>query len=395
MKFKTLDDVALAGKRVLIRSDLNVPFDDSHQISDDTRIVASLPAIQRALSAGASVMVMSHLGRPEAGVFQEEFSLAPVARRLAHLLGLDVPLIKKWLTGVDIEPGQVVLLENCRMNVGEIENDETLSKQMAKSCDVFVNDAFGAAHRAHASTYGVAKYAGESCAGPLVVKEVKALSQALAAPEKPLVAVVGGAKVSTKLTILLELAKKVDHLIVGGGIANTFLLAKGNNIGGSLAEKDLVTEATAVIDQIESRGGKIPLPRDVVCATVFDQDAEATTKNIVDIKSDDLILDFGPQSMIEIANIIENAGTIVWNGPVGVFEFDQFSNGTRVMSHAIAQSTAFSIAGGGDTIAAVTKFQVTDKIDYISTAGGAFLEFLEGKVLPALDILEKRAVESK
>ena len=395
MKFKTLDDVALAGKRVLIRSDLNAPFDDSHQISDDTRIVASLPAIQRALSAGASVMVMSHLGRPEAGVFQEEFSLAPVARHLAHLLGLDVPLIKKWLTGVDIEPGQVVLLENCRMNVGEIDNDETLSKQMAKLCDVFVNDAFGAAHRAHASTYGVAQYAGESCAGPLVVKEVKALSQALAAPEKPLVAVVGGAKVSTKLTILLELAKKVDHLIVGGGIANTFLLAKGNNIGGSLAEKDLVTEATAVIDQIESRGGKIPLPRDVVCATVFDQDAEATTKNIVDIKSDDLILDFGPQSMIEIANIIENAGTIVWNGPVGVFEFDQFSNGTRVMSHAIAQSTAFSIAGGGDTIAAVTKFQVTDKIDYISTAGGAFLEFLEGKVLPALDILEKRAVESK
>lgn len=395
MKFKTLDDVALSGKRVLIRSDLNVPFDDSHQISDDTRIVASLPAIQRALSAGASVMVMSHLGRPEAGVFQEEFSLAPVARHLAHLLGLDVPLIKKWLSGVDIEPGQVVLLENCRMNVGEIDNDETLSKQMAKLCDVFVNDAFGAAHRAHASTYGVAQYAGESCAGPLVVKEVKALSQALAAPEKPLVAVVGGAKVSTKLTILLELAKKVDHLIVGGGIANTFLLAKGNNIGGSLAEKDLVTEATAVIDQIESRGGKIPLPRDVVCATVFDQDAEATTKNIVDIKSDDLILDFGPQSMIEIANIIENAGTIVWNGPVGVFEFDQFSNGTRVMSHAIAQSTAFSIAGGGDTIAAVTKFQVTDKIDYISTAGGAFLEFLEGKVLPALDILEKRAVESK
>ena len=395
MKFKTLDDVALSGKRVLIRSDLNVPFDDSHQISDDTRIVASLPAIQRALSAGASVMVTSHLGRPEAGVFQEEFSLAPVARHLAHLLGLDVPLIKKWLTGVDIEPGQVVLLENCRMNVGEIDNDETLSKQMAKLCDVFVNDAFGAAHRAHASTYGVAQYAGESCAGPLVVKEVKALSQALAAPEKPLVAVVGGAKVSTKLTILLELAKKVDHLIVGGGIANTFLLAKGNNIGGSLAEKDLVTEATAVIDQIESRGGKIPLPRDVVCATVFDQDAEATTKNIVDMKSDDLILDFGPQSMIEIANIIENAGTIVWNGPVGVFEFDQFSNGTRVMSHAIAQSTAFSIAGGGDTIAAVTKFQVTDKIDYISTAGGAFLEFLEGKVLPALDILEKRAVESK
>ncbi|MDG1162358.1 MAG: phosphoglycerate kinase [Burkholderiales bacterium] len=395
MKFKTLDDVALAGKRVLIRSDLNVPFDDSHQISDDTRIVASLPAIQRALSAGASVMVMSHLGRPEAGVFQEEFSLAPVARHLANSLGLEVPLIKKWSTGVDIEPGQVVLLENCRMNVGEIDNDEKLSKQMAKLCDVFVNDAFGAAHRAHASTYGVAKYAGESCAGPLVVKEVKALSQALAAPEKPLVAVVGGAKVSTKLTILLELAKKVDHLIVGGGIANTFLLAKGNNIGGSLAEKDLVTEATAVIDQIESRGGKIPLPRDVVCATVFDQDAEATTKNIVDIKSDDLILDFGPQSMIEIANIIENAGTIVWNGPVGVFEFDQFSNGTRVMSHAIAQSTAFSIAGGGDTIAAVTKFQVTDKIDYISTAGGAFLEFLEGKVLPALDILEKRAVESK
>jgi phosphoglycerate kinase len=395
MMFKTLDEVTLVGKRVLIRSDLNVPFTDNHEISDDTRIVASLPAIQRAMGSGAAVMIMSHLGRPKEGVFQEEFSLAPVARHLSRLLGTNVPLIKDWVSGVDVEPGQVVLLENCRMNSGETENDDALSKKLAQLCDVFVNDAFGAAHRAHASTHGVAQYATECCAGPLVVEEVKALTQALASPKKPLVAVVGGAKVSTKLTILLELAKKVDHLVVGGGIANTFLLAKGKNIGGSLAEKDLIHEASAVIDQIELRGGKIPLPHDVVCATVFDQDSEATKKDIDDLNDDDLILDFGSETMSEIANILKQAGTIVWNGPVGVFEFDQFSDGTRVLSNAIAQSTGFSIAGGGDTIAAVTKFGVTDKINYISTAGGAFLEFLEGKVLPALDVLQKRAVETK
>jgi phosphoglycerate kinase len=347
------------------------------------------------MGSGAAVMIMSHLGRPKEGVFQEEFSLAPVARHLSRLLGENVSLVKDWVSGVDVEPGQVVLLENCRMNSGETENDDALSKKLAQLCDVFVNDAFGAAHRAHASTHGVAQYATECCAGPLVVEEVKALTQALASPKKPLVAVVGGAKVSTKLTILLELAKKVDHLVVGGGIANTFLLAKGKNIGSSLAEKDLIHEASAVIDQIELRGGKIPLPHDVVCATVFDQDAEATKKDIDDLNDDDLILDFGSETMSEIANILKQAGTIVWNGPVGVFEFDQFSDGTRVLSNAIAQSTGFSIAGGGDTIAAVTKFGVTDKINYISTAGGAFLEFLEGKVLPALDVLQKRAAETK
>lgn len=395
MTFKTLDDLTLTGKRVLIRSDLNVPFSDNHEISDDTRIVASLPAIRRAMASGAAVMIMSHLGRPKAGIFQEEFSLAPVAKHLSKLLDTAVPLIKDWVSGVDVAPGQVVLLENCRMNIGETENDDALSKKMALLCDVFVNDAFGAAHRAHASTHGVAQYASECCAGPLVVEEVRALTQALASPKKPLVAVVGGAKVSTKLTILLELAKKVDHLVVGGGIANTFLLAKGKNIGGSLAEKDLIHEASAVIDRIESRGGKIPLPHDVVCAKAFGPDAEPTKKHIDELNDDDLILDFGSETMGRIAHILEHAGTIVWNGPVGVFEFDQFSNGTRTLSNSIAQSAGFSIAGGGDTIAAVTKFGVTDKINYISTAGGAFLEFLEGKVLPALDILEQRAIKTR
>ena len=395
MTFKTLDDLTLTGKRVLIRSDLNVPFSDNHEISDDTRIVASLPAIRRAMASGAAVMIMSHLGRPKAGIFQEEFSLAPIAKHLSKLLDTAVPLIKDWVSGVDVAPGQVVLLENCRMNLGETENDDALSKKMALLCDVFVNDAFGAAHRAHASTHGVAQYTSECCAGPLVVEEVRALTQALASPKKPLVAVVGGAKVSTKLTILLELAKKVDHLVVGGGIANTFLLAKGKNIGGSLAEKDLIHEASAVIDRIESRGGKIPLPHDVVCAKAFGPDAEPTKKHIDELNDDDLILDFGSETMGRIAHILEHAGTIVWNGPVGVFEFDQFSNGTRTLSNSIAQSAGFSIAGGGDTIAAVTKFGVTDKINYISTAGGAFLEFLEGKVLPALDILEQRAIKTR
>ncbi|MBA4740217.1 MAG: phosphoglycerate kinase [Burkholderiales bacterium] len=395
MKFKTLDELNLTGKRVLVRSDLNVPFGDNHEISDDTRIKASLPAIRHAISSGAAVMIMSHLGRPKAGTYQEEFSLAPVAKHLSELLGTKVPIARDWVSGVDVDLGHAVLLENCRMNLGETENDDVLAKKMAHLCDVFVNDAFGAAHRAHASTHGVAKYAEECCAGPLVAKEVSALTKALASPAKPLVAIVGGAKVSTKLTILLELAKKVDHLIVGGGIANTFLLAKGKNIGGSLAEKDLVQEARAVIDQIESRGGKIPLPNDVVCATVFDQDAEGTKKYIDEINNDDMILDFGPETMSEIAKLIKQAGTIVWNGPLGVFEFDQFAGGTRELSKSIAQSTGFSLAGGGDTIAAVTKFGVTDKINYISTAGGAFLEFLEGKKLPALDMLEKRAIETK
>ncbi|MDC1311016.1 phosphoglycerate kinase [Burkholderiales bacterium] len=395
MKFKTLDEIALFGKRVLIRSDLNVPFNETREISDDTRIVASLPAIQQAMASGAAVMIMAHLGRPKAGTFQEEFSLAPVAKHLSKLLGTNVPLIKDWTSGVDVGPGHVVLLENCRMNLGETDNDEVLSKKLALLCDVFVNDAFGAAHRAHASTFGVAQYADECCAGPLVVEEVRALTKALASPKKPLVAIVGGAKVSTKLTILLELAKKVDHLIVGGGIANTFLLAKGKNIGSSLAEKDLVEEASTVIDQIESRGGKIPLPVDIVCAKTFNQNAEATRMLIDEVNNNDLILDFGSETMNEIAKIIKNAGTIVWNGPLGVFEFDQFSSGTRVLSEAIAESAGFSIAGGGDTIAAVTKFGVTDKVNYISTAGGAFLEFLEGKALPALDMLEKRAVETK
>ncbi|MDA0237422.1 MAG: phosphoglycerate kinase [Proteobacteria bacterium] len=395
MKFRTLDEVDLLGKRVLIRSDLNVPFNENHQISDDTRIVASLPAIQRAMAAGAAVMVVSHLGRPKPGTFQEEFSLLPVAKRLSDLLGTNVPLIKDWTSGVDVELGQVVLLENCRMNLGEIENDEKLSRKMAQLTDVFVNDAFGAAHRAHASTHGIARYVQTACAGPLIVKEVKALSQALLSPARPLVAIVGGSKVSTKLTVLLELAKKVDHLIPGGGIANTFLLAKGKNIGASLAEKDLVEQARAVIEQIESRGGKIPLPRDVVCATTFHQDAVATRKHVDDLNDNDLILDFGSETMAEIENIIKEAGTIVWNGPVGVFEFDQFSEGTKALSSAVSQSAAFSIAGGGDTIAAITKFGVTGKIDYISTAGGAFLEFLEGKALPALDILEQRAIAIK
>jgi phosphoglycerate kinase len=394
MKLLTLNDVSLNGARVLIRSDLNVPFNEQGQITDDTRIRASLPAIKLALEAGASVMVVSHLGRPTAGEFDEKYSLAPVARRLTELLGLEVTLVKNWLSGVAIEPGQVILLENCRMNVGETSNDEALSQNMAKLCDVYVNDAFGTAHRAHASTHGIAKYAKTAVAGPLVMAEVDALSKALSSPRRPLVAIVGGAKVSTKLTILSSLANKVDHLILGGGIANTFLMAQGKTVGASLAEKDLVQEATKVTALIERNGGQIPLPTDVVCATFFDEKAPGVLKPVDDIADGEMVLDFGPETMKEIENIIRSAGTVVWNGPVGVFEFPSFEGGTRAMAQAIAASTAFSIAGGGDTIAAVTKFGVADKIDYISTAGGAFLEFLEGKTLPALDILEKRASES-
>ena len=394
MKLLTLNDVSLNGARVLIRSDLNVPFNEQGQITDDTRIRASLPAIKLALEAGASVMVVSHLGRPTAGEFDEKYSLAPVARRLTELLGLEVTLVKNWLSGVAIEPGQVILLENCRMNVGETSNDEALSQNMAKLCDVYVNDAFGTAHRAHASTHGIAKYVKTAVAGPLVMAEVDALSKALSSPRRPLVAIVGGAKVSTKLTILSSLANKVDHLILGGGIANTFLMAQGKAVGASLAEKDLVQEATKVTALIERNGGQIPLPTDVVCATSFDEKAPGVLKSVDDIADGEMVLDFGPETMTEIENIIRSAGTVVWNGPVGVFEFPSFEGGTRAMAQAIAASTAFSIAGGGDTIAAVTKFGVADKIDYISTAGGAFLEFLEGKTLPALDILEKRASES-
>lgn len=394
MKLLTLNDVSLNGARVLIRSDLNVPFNEQGQITDDTRIRASLPAIKLALEAGASVMVVSHLGRPTAGEFDEKYSLAPVARRLTELLGLEVTLAKNWLSGVAIEPGQVILLENCRMNVGETSNDEALSQNMAKLCDVYVNDAFGTAHRAHASTHGIAKYVKTAVAGPLVMAEVDALSKALSSPRRPLVAIVGGAKVSTKLTILSSLANKVDHLILGGGIANTFLMAQGKAVGASLAEKDLVQEATKVTALIERNGGQIPLPTDVVCATSFDEKAPGVLKSVDDIADGEMVLDFGPETMKEIENIIRSAGTVVWNGPVGVFEFPSFEGGTRAMAQAIAASTAFSIAGGGDTIAAVTKFGVADKIDYISTAGGAFLEFLEGKTLPALDILEKRASES-
>ncbi|MEL0029202.1 MAG: phosphoglycerate kinase [Betaproteobacteria bacterium] len=394
MKLLTLNDVSLNGARVLIRSDLNVPFNEQGQITDDTRIRASLPAIKLALEAGASVMVVSHLGRPTAGEFDEKYSLAPVARRLTELLGLEVTLAKNWLSGVAIEPGQVILLENCRMNVGETSNDEALSQNMAKLCDVYVNDAFGTAHRAHASTHGIAKYVKTAVAGPLVMAEVDALSKALSSPRRPLVAIVGGAKVSTKLTILSSLANKVDHLILGGGIANTFLMAQGKTVGASLAEKDLVQEATKVTALIERNGGQIPLPTDVVCATSFDEKAPGVLKSVDDIADGEMVLDFGPETMTEIENIIRSAGTVVWNGPVGVFEFPSFEGGTRAMAQAIAASTAFSIAGGGDTIAAVTKFGVADKIDYISTAGGAFLEFLEGKTLPALDILEKRASES-
>jgi phosphoglycerate kinase len=394
MKLLTLNDVSLNGARVLIRSDLNVPFNEQGQITDDTRIRASLPAIKLALEAGASVMVVSHLGRPTAGEFDEKYSLAPVARRLTELLGLEVTLAKNWLSGVAIEPGQIILLENCRMNVGETSNDEALSQNMAKLCDVYVNDAFGTAHRAHASTHGIAKYVKTAVAGPLVMAEVDALSKALSSPRRPLVAIVGGAKVSTKLTILSSLANKVDHLILGGGIANTFLMAQGKTVGASLAEKDLVQEATKVTALIERNGGQIPLPTDVVCATSFDEKAPGVLKSVDDIADGEMVLDFGPKTMKEIENIIRSAGTVVWNGPVGVFEFPSFEGGTRAMAQVIAASTAFSIAGGGDTIAAVTKFGVADKIDYISTAGGAFLEFLEGKTLPALDILEKRASES-
>jgi len=379
------------GKRVFIRADLNVPFDDHGRISEDTRIRASLPAIQMAIDAGAAVMLTSHLGRPTEGAFKPEDSLAPVAQRLAELLGREVPLLADWLGGVSVAAGQVVMLENCRVNVGEKKNSEALAKQMAALCDIYVNDAFGTAHRAEGTTYGIAQFAPVACAGPLLSAEIDAISQALADPKRPLAAIVAGSKVSTKLTILQALARNVDQLIVGGGIANTFMLAAGLKIGKSLAEPDLVGEAKAVIEAMKARGAEVPIPTDVVCAKTFAADAVATVKPANEVADDDLILDIGPDTAARLAAQLKAAGTIVWNGPMGVFEFAAFENGTKVVAHAIATSQAFSIAGGGDTLAAIAKYGIDKDIGYISTGGGAFLEVLEGKTLPAFEILMKRA----
>jgi phosphoglycerate kinase len=386
-----IDQQALRGKRVFIRADLNVPQDDTGAITEDTRIRASAPAIRAALDAGAAVMVTSHLGRPTEGAFKPADSLAPVAARLAELLGQPVTLKQDWVDGVDVAPGQVVLLENCRVNPGEKKNDDGLAQKMAKLCDIYVNDAFGTAHRAEATTHGIAKFAPVVCAGPLLAAELDALGKALGAPKRPLLAIVAGSKVSSKLSILKALADKVDHLIVGGGIANTFMKAVGLNIGKSLAEADLVGEAKAIIEMMAARGAQVPIPVDVVCAKEFSATAVATVKDVAEVQDDDLILDIGPRTAAMLAAQIAQAGTIVWNGPVGVFEFDQFGEGTKTLALAIANSAAFSIAGGGDTLAAIAKYNITDKIGYISTGGGAFLEFLEGKTLPAVEILLQRS----
>jgi phosphoglycerate kinase len=386
-----IDQGALRAKRVFIRADLNVPQDDAGNITEDTRIRASVPAIRAALDAGAAVMVTSHLGRPTEGAFKPEDSLAPVAARLAELLGQSVELKQDWVDGVDVVPGQVVLLENCRVNAGEKKNDDALAQKMAKLCDIYVNDAFGTAHRAEATTHGIAKFAPVVCAGPLLAAELDALGKALGAPKRPLLAIVAGSKVSSKLSILKALADKVDALIVGGGIANTFMKAVGLNIGKSLVEAELVTEAKAIIDMMAARGAQVPIPVDVVCAKEFSPTAAATVKNVADVQDDDMILDIGPRTAATLAAQIAQAGTIVWNGPVGVFEFDQFGEGTKTLALAIANSAAFSIAGGGDTLAAIAKYNITDKIGYISTGGGAFLEFLEGKTLPAVEILLQRS----
>jgi len=392
LRFSDLCDQGKArGQRVFIRADLNVPQDDAGHITEDTRIRASVPCIQMALDAGAAVMVTSHLGRPTEGELKPEDSLAPVARRLAELLGRDVPLLTHWVDRVDVAPGQLVLLENCRVNKGEKKNDPQLAKKMAALCDIFVHDAFGTAHRAEASTYGIAQYAKIACAGPLLAAEIDAITKALANPKRPLAAIVAGAKVSTKLTILKSLARNVDQLIVGGGIANTFMLAAGLKIGKSLAEADLVDEAKAVIEAMKARGAEVPIPTDVVTAKTFAADARATTKAATEVQDDDLILDIGPQTARKLAEQLKSAGTIVWNGPVGVFEFDAFSHGTETIARAIAQSPAFSIAGGGDTLAAIAKYGIEKDVGYISTGGGAFLEVLEGKTLPAFEILQKRA----
>jgi len=381
----------VGGQRVFIRADLNVPQDDAGHITEDTRIRASVPCIRMALDAGAAVMVTSHLGRPTEGAFKPEDSLEPVAARLAELLGRPVPLRSNWVDGVEVPPGEVVLLENCRVNPGEKKNDEALAKKMAALCDIFVHDAFGTAHRAEASTYGIAQFAKIACAGPLLAAEIDAITQALAHPKRPLVAIVAGSKVSTKLTILRSLAAKVDGLVVGGGIANTFLLAMGLPIGKSLAEPDLVNEAKAVIAAMKARGAEVPIPTDVVTAKAFAADAPATVKLAADVAADDLILDIGPATAARLAGILKGAGTIVWNGPVGVFEFDAVAHGTETIARAIAASDAFSIAGGGDTLAAIAKYGIEKDIGYISTGGGAFLEVLEGRTLPAFEILTRRA----
>jgi len=395
MNVLRFSDLAAAGRargqRVFIRADLNVPQDDAGNITEDTRIRASVPCIRLALDAGAAVMVTSHLGRPTEGEFKPEDSLAPVAKRLAELLGRDVPLVANWVDGVTVAPGQVVLLENCRVNPGEKKNNEALAKKMAALCDIFVHDAFGTAHRAEASTYGIAQFAPIACAGPLLAAEIDAITKALAQPKRPLVAIVAGSKVSTKLTILQSLAAKVDGLVVGGGIANTFLLAAGFPIGKSLVEADLVNEAKTVIAAMKARGAEVPIPVDVVTAKAFAADAPATVKAAADVAADDLILDIGPKTAALLAEKLMAAGTIVWNGPVGVFEFDAFAHGTETIARAIAASSAFSIAGGGDTLAAIAKYGIEKEVGYISTGGGAFLEVLEGKTLPAFEILARRA----
>ncbi len=394
--FFRLSDLAanrqLQGKRVFIRADLNVPQDAAGHITDDTRIRASIPAIEMALAAGAAVMVTSHLGRPTEGEMKPVDSLAPIAKRIGELMKREVTVRANWVDGVTVSAGQVVVLENCRVNPGEKKNCDELAKKMAALCDVYVNDAFGTAHRAEATTHGIAKYARIACAGPLLAAELDALGKALANPRRPMVAIVAGSKVSTKLTILKSLASKVDQLVVGGGIANTFLLAQGLPIGKSLAEPDLVAQAREIIDLMAARGASVPIPVDVVCGRAFSATEPAVVKDATDVAADDMIFDIGPKTSATLANIMQHAGTIVWNGPVGVFEFDQFGHGTKALAEAIAASDAFSIAGGGDTLAAIAKYGVTDKVSYISTGGGAFLAFLEGKTLPAVEILQQRAV---
>ena len=389
MSIVRMTDLDLSGKRVLIRQDLNVPIENG-RITSEQRITASLPTLKRALEQGAAVMVTSHLGRPKEGVWSEADSLAPVAARLSELLGREVPLVRDWVDGVDVQPGQLVLLENCRMNVGEGKDDEALSKKYAALCDVFVMDAFGTAHRAQASTHGVIRFAPVAAGGPLLMAELDALAQALGAPATPLLAIVAGSKVSTKLELLANLVGKVDQLIVGGGIANTFIAAAGYNVGKSLYEPDLLDTAKKIVADAKARGADIPLPVDVVTAKQFLPDAPAEVKAVDAVAEDDLILDIGPQTAAQYAQLIDKAGTVVWNGPVGVFEFEAFSKGTEALARAIASSKAFSIAGGGDTLAAVDKFDIANEVSYISTGGGAFLEFLEGKTLPAVAALDAR-----
>jgi phosphoglycerate kinase len=391
MKILKMADVELRRQRVFIRSDLNVPMDDAGRITDDTRIRASLAAYKLGLEKGGAVMATSHLGRPKEGEFSAKDSLAPVAKRLGELLGREVPLARDWVDGVDVKPGEFVLLENCRFNRGEKKDDEQLARKYAALCDVYVNDAFGTAHRAEASTHGVAKYARVACAGPLLAAELEALGRALANPGRPLAAIVGGSKVSTKLTILKSLAQKVDQLIVGGGIANTFMLAAGLPIGKSLCEPGLAPEAKEIMVMMQARGAAVPVPVDVVVGKSFSADTPATVKAAPEVEDDDLIMDIGPATARQYASLLRDAGTVVWNGPLGVFEFEAFGNGTRTVAEAIAHSKAYSIAGGGDTLAAIAKYGVAGKIGYISTGGGAFLEFLEGKTLPAVQILELRA----